>query len=263
MSVLSPTLFDLQPYTVTKTTNQIDVIFTTRPTDPAAFFAHESELLVGCISTDKRILETIRYEWAFKVEFIDNDYFNYNHAKHLEVVKVVRPKYATVRDMMTEEQCQAETERLRRQGKSITVQYYSFDQIMTWAKALSEYAQNVIVIPKYDCIDQIPKSFVLGYSVPTGYGGTPVPVERFNGRRVHLLGGRFDEQLKKLAELGDSVVSLDNNYIQRIAKFGDYILPDGRRATLQKNGLGYVRKPRLIALALSFEAMMARLKTPL
>lgn len=255
------TLFDLTPYTVEISSNQIDAIFTTRPTDPAAFVAKEAGLLIGCISTDKRILNTCQYDWAFKIEFIDNNYFDYNHAQHLEMVKAIRPKYATVRDIMTEEQCQVETEKLRRQGKNITVKLYSFDQIMTWANELAKYAQNVIVIPKYDCIDEIPDSFVLGYSVLTGYGGTPVPVKRFKGRRVHLLGGRFDEQLKKLAELGNSVISLDNNYIQRIAKFGDYVLPDGRRATLHKSGLGYIRKPRLPALALSFEAILTRLNS--
>ena len=247
---LNPTLFDLKPYTVKRETEQvIDAIFTTRPDDPAAWAAIDAGLLVGCISTDKRIYNTGRYEWAFKIEFIDNEYKAYGHREHLEAVKTLRPKYATVRDLMTPAQCQKDG-----------IEYFSFEQIMTWAEELSQYTQNVIVIPKYDCIEQIPGKFVLGYSVLTDYGGTPVPVERFKGRRVHLLGGSFAEQLRKIAELEGGVVSVDNNHIQLIAQKGDYITPDGRRKTLQNNGLGYLDNIRQVALTLSFGAIIARLE---
>jgi hypothetical protein len=247
---INPTLFDLKPYTVKrKPQSSIEAIFTTRPDDPAAWAAKDAGLLVGCISSDKRLFDVERYEWAFKIEFIDNEYKAYNHLAHLGAVKAIRPKCATVRDLMTPEQCQ--------HGG---LEYYSFEQIMAWAEELSEYAQNVIVIPKSDCIEQIPGKFILGYSVPTADGGTPVPVEKFKGRRVHLLGGSFAEQLKKINELEGAVVSIDNNHIQLIAQRGDYITPDGRRKTLQDKGLGYLDNIRQAALTLSFGAIMARLR---
>lgn len=250
LNFVAQPLFDLKPYTVAKPlTHQIDAIFTTRPTDPAAWAADDAGMLVGCISTDGRLYNASQYDWCFKLDFIDNEFKAYDHYQHLEAVKFVKPKYATVRDLMTPEQC-------TRDG----IEWYSFDQIMTWAEELKQYAQNVIIIPKYDCIGRIPEDYILGYSVETSYGGTPLEVERFKGRRVHLLGGRFDKQLKKFSELGDDVVSIDNNYIQMIAQKGDYITPDGKRRTLAKNGLGYLNNVRQTCLTLSFGAIMARLR---
>jgi hypothetical protein len=85
------------------------------------------------------------------------------------------------------------------------------DDILQQADELSAYAENVIVIPKVDVIGSIPERFMLGYSVPSSYGGTPVSPTRFEGRRVHLLGGSWTIQKRYLRALGDSVVSLDNN----------------------------------------------------
>lgn len=245
---IAPTLFDLKPYTIkrSKPESVIDAIFTTRPDDPAAFAAKDAGMMVGCISSDGRLYQTNRYDWHFKLEFIDNEFKAYNHEQHLEAVKFIRPKYATVRDLMTPEQCTKDE-----------IEWYSFGQIMAWAEELSQYTDNVIVIPKYDCLDRIPEQYILGYSVPTGYGGTPLPVERFKDRRVHLLGGRFDEQLKKMRELGEDVVSIDNNWIQMIAKRGHYVTPDGKRKILADNGLGHLGNVRQAALTLSFGAIMA------
>lgn len=233
----------------------IDLIFTTRPTDPAAFIAADLDMTIGCVSADSRVLKTGRYDWAFKIDFIDNDFKAYDHRTHLSVVRVLRPRYATVRDLMTPEQCQ-------RDG----IEWFSFEQIMTWTAEIAEYTKNVIVIPKYDCIDEIynfdsdmARKIILGYSVETGYGGTPVSVSRFSGRPVHLLGGRFDKQMEKLNQLNGDVVSIDFNQINLIAKHGDYITPDGRRHTLANNRLGFVQRNRVACLALSLNAIKARL----
>jgi hypothetical protein len=136
-----------------------------------------------------------------------------------------------------------------------------FEQIMEWAEELQEYAENVIVIPKYDCLDTIPDRFVLGFSIPTSHGRTPVPVERFRGRRVHLLGGSWERQLAYMAELGDDVVSADNNQILLIAsQFGEFVHSDGATQSVADAGFGILNNPRYVALALSFGAIGAKIR---
>jgi uncharacterized protein DUF6610/ParB-like nuclease family protein len=185
-------------------------------------------------------------DWLGKrVGFIDNEFKHYDHAVHLASVKAFRPKYATVRDLMTKDQCRA-----------AGITYYDFDTVLGWANEFQEFADNVIVIPKYDCIDRIPDDFVLGYSVLSSYGGTEVAVERFKGRRVHLLGGSWPNQLGLLDLLGDDVVSLDNNMIQKFAVFGQYLYPDGTTGELPHTSvvgdpLSTVHNRYAVALAIS------------
>ena len=228
----------------------IDVIYTLQMADCTCCLAVQAGLKYGIQSGQYRLCPyTEQLSGRHKVVFVDNDYFNYDHETHLRAVRELRPKYATVRDVMTEAQC-----------REAGIQYYSLEQILEWAAELDEYAENVIVIPKYNCIDQIPEKYMLGYSVPTSHGGTPLPLELFRGRRVHLLGGSWRDQLRYMAALGDDVVSVDNNYIQRIAsEFGNYILPDGETRQLADSGFGYLTNVRYAALALSFGAMGAKI----
>ncbi|MFA5378935.1 MAG: DUF6610 family protein [Dehalococcoidia bacterium] len=182
----------------------------------------------------------------YPVTFIDNDYFNYDHDIHAGVVSRFKPKYATVRDIMTREQCAAEN-----------ISFFELEQILDWAEELSHYAENVIVIPKYDCLGQIPNKFMLGYSVPSSHGGTPLHVDLFRGRRVHLLGGSWKSQLNYLAALGDDVCSIDNNYISLTASHGRFVYPDGHDSACltPEFGLHWVTNPRMVCLALSFGAI--------
>jgi hypothetical protein len=154
--------------------------------------------------------------------FIDNWYYEYDHETHIAAVEKYRPKYCTVMDIMTPEQCEKQE-----------VVYHGFDQIMLWAEQLEQYAENVIIIPKYDCLKDIPERYVLGYSVPTSHGGTPLSVDLFRGRRVHLLGGSWKKQLNYMAALGDDVVSFDNNYILKQARWGSFCYPDGSTGDLR------------------------------
>jgi hypothetical protein len=158
--------------------------------------------------------------------FVDNPYERYDHETHLAEVKKYHPRYATVRDMMTQEQC-AEAD----------IEYFSFEQILDWGEELREYTDNVILIPKYDVLDKIPDHFMLGYSIPTSYGGTPIDIKRFKGRRVHLLGGSPNKQIAYLSHIPDSVVSLDNNYIQHAAAKGRMWLTNGMFVSLRELGL--------------------------
>lgn len=142
--------------------------------------------------------------------FVDNEYHDYDHARHVEVVSHWHPKYATVKDVMTEEQCIA-----------AGIDFAPFEQIIEWADELREHADNVILIPKYpEAIEQIPEHFMLGYSIPTSHGGTPIPTERFKGRKVHLLGGTPLTQLNYWHKLADDVVSIDNNSLILTSRMG-------------------------------------------
>ena len=230
----------------------IDVIFTVDELgSPEAFIANRAGLKIGVRSQQKNskrphthVFMPERWNWAFNITFVDNNYFSYDHTQHLKVVECLRPKYCTVMDIMTEVQCQKDD-----------IVYYPFDQILDWAEELRQYAENVIVIPKYDCLDQIPDYFMLGYSVPTSHGGTPLPPEAFKGRRVHLLGGSWKAQLAHMAVLGDDVVSVDNNQIGLIAsKFGQYVDCEGNTFTVSDT-LPFVNNVRTVAMAISFGAI--------
>lgn len=134
---------------------------------------------------------------AHRLIFIDNDYFDYRHEVHLEAVAEHRPQFATTRDLMTERQCEA-----------AGIEFYPFDVVMAQAEELAAAgAENVIVIPKYDCLADIPPQYVLGYSIPTSHGGTPLPFSRFKGRRIHLLGGSPQKQWAYFCEAPDDMAT--------------------------------------------------------
>lgn len=232
----------------------IDVIFCWGGGDNSCCLAVRGGWLYGIRSGDveingKGVCPIVPTSTRHKVQFVDNDFHEYDHAHHAEIVRQYRPKYATVRDLMTPEQC-----------AEAGIAYYPFEQIMDWAAELAEYAQNVIIIPKYDCLDQIPDKYMLGYSVPTSYGGTPLPVELFKGRRVHLLGGSWKAQLAHMAALGDSVVSLDNNHINIIAsQWGQFCDKDGATKQMQDIGFGDLVNVRDSAMCLSIGLIGAKL----
>jgi hypothetical protein len=177
---------------------------------------------------------------AHKLQFLDNEFRHYDHEMHLAAVAKHRPKYATVADIMSRKQCE-----------QAGIEYHSFEQIMTWAEELQEHAENVIVIPKIDCITDIPASYMLGYSVPSSYGGTPIPPDKFKGRRVHLLGGSPNKQIAYWQALRDEVVSLDNNYLLKIANYGTAWMPNGTQVSLTELGFGLLSNPLYTALSIS------------
>lgn len=175
------------------------------------------------------------------VSFVDNEWQGYDHEQHMKVVKWNEPKYATVRDYVTEEQ-----------AEHAGIEWFSFDETMDMANQVGEYAENVIIIPKVDVIDAIPARFMLGYSVPSSYGGTPIPVTRFMGRRVHLLGGSWASQRVYMTRLGPSCVSVDLNHHWKVAAYGQIVKEDG---TMQD--VGELRLGSRIPNVTLFSALMS------
>lgn len=148
------------------------------------------------------------------IVFVDNSYHNYNHTKHLEVIKKVKPKYCTVRDVMTKKQCLRDN-----------IEFYEPAQILKWAEELRCYSENIIIIPKsVEFLNFFDWSkFIIGLPVPSSYGTDMLPLEFYKDKKVHLLGGSWKKQLSLIYNLGDNIVSLDNNYIHKIAQNGVFI----------------------------------------
>ncbi len=135
--------------------------------------------------------------------FLDIDWKNYNLDRHLDAVAEQKPKLTIARDV----EC-----------------IFQLDGILREAEKLARHSEYVAVVPKDPLLngriaELIPKEYILGYSVPTKYGGTMVDIASFD-RPVHLLGGRPDIQRRLADQM--NVFSLDCNRFTYDAQFGDY-----------------------------------------
>ncbi|WP_417364268.1 DUF6610 family protein [Galbibacter sp.] len=140
-----------------------------------------------------------------KVNFIDIDFKNYDFDKHLDAVKATKPHLTVAQDVFHLDE---------------------LDRTLEQAEQLNKHADKVIIVPKalgFEGIleSAIPRNYILGFSVPTKYGGTELNPKEFK-RPVHLLGGRPDTQ----RELGNlmNIYSFDCNRFTLDAKFGDYFV---------------------------------------
>lgn len=148
----------------------------------------------------------------FAPQFVDQDWKNPDRAKYMNALRDNKPRIATVLDLERDDQ---------------------LDEVLSWANEASQYIQDVIIIiPKaQSIIARLPreingKQVRLGYSVPTAFGGTQVPIWEFIGWSVHLLGGSPQEQMKLARYL--NVVSTDGNYAQKMAtRFNQYFASAG------------------------------------
>ena len=155
-----------------------------------------------------------------KIGLIDVDWKSYSFERHLAAVREVRPILTIAKDVEDRTELRA---------------------ILRQAEELERWCRYVVVVPKDPALSNhllrlIPSRFILGYSVPTSYGATEIPVEFFGRRRVHLLGGRPDFQFDLARRL--NVFSFDGNRITLDAQFGDYF--DGKRFRPHPKG-GYER----------------------
>lgn len=94
-------------------------------------------------------------------------------------------------------------------------------EVLGWAEDAAQVVGRVIIIPKASgIIGKLPRrvagaEIVLGYSVPTSYGGTELGLWEFDGWPVHLLGGSPHAQMRLRYYL--RVVSADGNYANMMA----------------------------------------------
>lgn len=127
--------------------------------------------------------------------FVDQNWKSPDRNAYMQALEQHRPIMATVLDLERKEQ---------------------LHEVLSWAEEAAQYVNVVVIIPKeFGIISQLPERIgdaqvVLGYSVPTRFGGTSVPLWEFAGRPVHLLGGSPTKQYKLSKYL--HVVSVDGNY---------------------------------------------------
>lgn len=133
--------------------------------------------------------------------FADVDWKNPDAARYIREVNQRKPSLATVIDIETPD---------------------TFEQALQWANQIIDNVEHVIFIPKFDVIEKLPrringKEVLLGYSVPSSYGGTEIPIERFLDYRIHLLGGSPQVQMRLFLQCQDNIFSVDGNYCTRMA----------------------------------------------
>lgn len=137
----------------------------------------------------------------FPPEFADQDWKKPNRTAYMAALAQHRPRMATVIDWERDEQ---------------------LPEVLEWAEEAAQYVETVILIPKVlGGIPRLPRringaSVRLGYSVPTAYGGTELPLWEFLGWPVHLLGGSPHRQIAMAHYL--NAVSADGNYIAKMAQ---------------------------------------------
>lgn len=137
----------------------------------------------------------------FIPQFVDQDWKTPDFDGYMSALRKSKPRLASVLDWEYE---------------------YQLPEVLHWAEEAAASVDTVIIIPKViGGIIRIPeriggKPVRLGYSVPTRYGGTPVPIWEFGDRPVHLLGGSPHKQML-LSRLLNNVQSADGNYIQHMA----------------------------------------------
>ncbi len=136
----------------------------------------------------------------FPIHFADQDWRKPDREGYMTALDQHRPQVATVLDL----ECSAQ-----------------MDEVLGWAEDAARYTSRVIIIPKASgVVAQLPRrvagaEVVLGYSVPTSYGGTAIGLWEFDGWPVHLLGGSPHAQLRLRHYL--RVVSADGNMMQKMA----------------------------------------------
>lgn len=135
----------------------------------------------------------------------DQDWRRPDRARYMASLAKHRPALATVLDWEHPEQ---------------------LSEVLSWAEEAAQYAtEAVLLIPKVPGgIPLLPrrigdKDVWLAYSVPTSYGGSPVPLWELRGWTVHLLGGSPQAQRdcwRYLRQIAD-VRSADCNVAKKLA----------------------------------------------
>lgn len=140
--------------------------------------------------------------------FADQDFKNPRYVAYIKALKKYKPYMASVLDI----------EEWRR-----------LDEYLMRAEEISQYCQVVMLIPKINgVIKQLPreinnKKVILGYSVPTRFGGTTVPIAEFQDWSVHLLGGSPQVQMELMPRF--NTVSLDGNYAHLMTRHNQFWVP--------------------------------------
>lgn len=154
----------------------------------------------------------------FPPMFCDQDWKKPDRTKYMACLAQHRPYMASVLDLERPDQ---------------------LDEVLEWSEDAAQWVDVVMIIPKFfGAIELLPrviagKTVRLGYSVPTKFGGTEVPVWEFAGWPVHLLGGQPQRQMELCHYL--NVVSVDGNYAHKMAiEYGQFWAPGNARYAVNR-----------------------------
>lgn len=171
--------------------------------------------LIFCAANNKRLVKIAidnGFEYGarlpgttyFPLFFADQDWKNPDREGYMNGLAKESPVMATILDWECDNQ---------------------LSEVLSWADEASQYTEQVIVIPKViGGIKQLPQTIngrriVLGYSVPTRYGGTFVPTWEFTSWPIHLLGGSPQKQMvvwRYFSNIAE-VVSVDGSMMSKMA----------------------------------------------
>jgi len=179
-------------------TSEIDIITTGRP--DLTEYAAEYGYLRGT-----RLDDEPRYRReGVRVDFLDVHWEDPDFEGLLEAAKWHRPKYGIAGDYDRE--------------------WDNIDAVNDRAERLRGVADNVIVVPKAPGqIAEVPEWCVVGYSAPSAYEGTDIPVRDYREtiHDIHILGGTPHQQHRLLGELWlENVCSMDCNSHHKAATIG-------------------------------------------
>jgi hypothetical protein len=148
----------------------------------------------GCRSDDT----PARRAW-----FVDLDWKKPDLPRHLAFCAEHKPHLAVAPDVLSEGE---------------------LPEALGWAERLAAHADRVLIVPKVaGLVERLPREpwLMIGYSVPTSYGGTDA-VTSFDliGWDCHLLGGNPQNQMRLAQYL--RAYSADGNGFQKAARWGVY-----------------------------------------
>jgi hypothetical protein len=141
-----------------------------------------------------------RLDYGFPISFVDIDYKKPDFTKHLAMVAKFKPRYAVVPDLSETEDSEEDTLRAVKQ-----------------ADLLGVYCEYPLIVPKRSGqLRFIPSRYAIAYSIWTSYGGAQFGIWKLANRRIHLLGGSPQEQMK-LYRYHPGIMSADGNMAQKMA----------------------------------------------
>lgn len=136
----------------------------------------------------------------------------------------------------------------------------NYSEIHDRAKELSDYVDNVIVVPHESGeVSRVPDEYIVGYSTPSGYAETDAPIKEYFDRDVHILGGTMNQITDIIPQLREEIVSIDTNTHHRDAtQFGEYwshTVPQRKKTaqTYQQTTLPYENS--VLNMTYKFEAL--------
>lgn len=184
---------------------------------PELFFCHRYEFAVVAdmmgfrLGTRSDQFDTNRGQKllgdGFEIDFVDNNFKNPDRERLEHIVEITDGEFVVLPDVYDGEDLQ---------------------DIVSFGERLQEkHNTTPIIVPK-DELDYsiIPKDWILGFSVPSGYSETEVPIDIFQSHKVHLLGGSPRNQIKyanKLLDSGGELYSIDGNSFTKAATYGNII----------------------------------------